>query len=197
MQHNEKLISAIIITAGFFLIFSLLPCSAIAEDTESGHLLGQQRFLNYEITGISLNTPLENIPSILESHGYTQTSDTTYTRQIQVPGQRKSIYRIEVDDTPTLHQITYFRGQSGGRVKSSVLQKKPIPADEIIMIEELYQMICADISPQLQETRSCQAVTNTLRTFGHGEFLQYGSNFSAQLNASADSTTIGIKYFKE
>jgi hypothetical protein len=114
-----------------------------------------------------------------------------------VPGQRKAVYRIEVDDSPAHRQITYFRGQSGGRVKSSALQEKPIQPDEIEMANELYQIVCAEITPQIQETRACQPTTDALITFGHGEFLEIGKIFSAQLNASANSTTIGIKVIKE
>lgn len=214
MQANEKTVEAVpatllfnfwhknfsgsaICAAILFLIFILLPSSAIAEKKAFTQLLDQQRFLTYEIAGISMKTPSDSIPSILEDHGYTQTGSVTYTKQIQVPGQRKAIYRIEVDDTPAKRQITYFRGQSGGRVKSSVLKDKPIQADEIEMANELYQIVCAEVSPQIEETRACQPATDALLIFGNGEFLDIGENFGAQLNASADSTTIGLKYIKE
>jgi hypothetical protein len=184
-------------TAVFFLILIHLPSIAVAEKTKSGQLPDQQRFLAFEIAGISLSTPLENIPSILKNHDYRQTGGKTYTKQIVVPGQRKAVYRIEVDDTPAHRQITYFRGQSGGRVKSSALQEKPIQPDEIEMVNELYQIVCTEITPQIQETRACQPTTDALIIFGHGEFLEIGKNFRAQLNASANSTTIGIKVIKE
>ena len=211
MQNDENSISITIIsntcrkgflnattcTAVFFLILIHLPSSAIAEKTQSEQLLDQQRFLVYEIAGISLSTALENIPSILESHDYKQTGGKTYTKQIVVPGQRKAVYRIEVDDTPAQRQITYFRGQSGGRVKSSALQEKPIQSDEIEMANELYQIVCAEITPLTQGIRACQPTTDALIIFGLGEFLEIGKNFSAQLSASANSTTIGIKILKE
>lgn len=211
MQNNEKSTPATFIfnpwhkgflssascPAIILLILIILPSSAISEEKKSEKLSSQQRSFTYEIAGISLKTPLDSIPSILEDHGYTQTGSTTYTKQIQVPGQRKAIYRIEVDDNPAQRQITYFRGQSGGRVKSSVLKEKPIQADEIKMANELYQMVCTEIPPQIQENRSCQPATGALIVFGHGEYLEIGENFGAQLNASADSTTIGIKYIKE
>jgi len=211
MQGNEKslpaalffnfyykgFLTSAIFTAIVFLIFVLLPLSAFAEKKESTQLLNQQPFLAYEIAGISMQTPSDSIPSILEDHGYTQTGSATYTKQIQVPGQRKAIYRIEVDDTPAERQITYFRGQSGGRVKSSTQKEKPIQADEIEMVNELYQMVCAEASPQTKEARACQPATDALMIFGNGEFLDISKNFSAQLNASADSTTIGIKHIKD
>lgn len=189
--------SSAICTAFLFLISILLPSSVIAEKKESTQLLDQPRFLAYEIAGVSLQTPPDSISSILEDHGYTQTGSATYTKQIQVPGQRKAIYRIEIDDTPAIRQITYFRGQSGGRVKSSALKEKPLQADEIEMANELYQIVCGEISPQTAETRTCQPATDALLIFGNGEFLDISNNFGAQLNASADATTIGIKYIKQ
>lgn len=211
MQSNEKSLPAALLCnfyrKGFltsatfiavvFLTFILLPLSTIAEKKEATQLFDQQHFLAYEIAGISMETPSDSIPSILEDHGYTQTGSATYTKQIQVPGQRKAIYRIEVDDTPAQRQITYFRGQSGGRVKSSTQKEKPIQADEIEMANELYQMVCDEASPQTKEARACQPATDALMIFGNGEFLDISKNFSAQLNASADSTTIGIKHIKD
>jgi len=194
---RQGFLNSVTCTAVVFLILTLLTSSVIAEKTKSGQLSDQQRFLTYEMAGISLSTPLESIPSILKSHGYTQTGNITYTKQVLVPGQRKAVYRIEVDDTSAHRQITYFRGQSGGRVKSSALQEKPIQSDEIEMANELYQIVCTEITPQTQETRACQPTTDALIIFGHGEFLEIGKNFSAQLNASANSTMIGIKIIKE
>ena len=194
---HKGFLSSAIYTAIVFLICILLPSSVFAEKKESAQVLDQQRFLAYEIAGISLKTPPDSISSILEDHGYTQTGSATYTKQIQVPGQRKAIYRIEVDDKPAVRQITYFRGQSGGRVKSSALKEKPIQADEIEMAYELYQIVCGEISPQTEETRACQPATDALMIFGNGKFLDISNNFSAQVNASADSTTIGIKYSKD
>lgn len=210
MHHTEKTIPAIInyhtrrkgfffvsvYTIAVFFTFLFLPWSVIAEKIENGQSLDQQ-LLAYEIAGISLTTPLEKIPAVLASHGYTQTGSMTYTKQVQVPGQRKAVYRIEIDDTPNQRQIIYFRGQSGGRVKSSALQEKPLPGDEMEMAQKLYQMICAGIPPQIQQARACQPATNSMIIFGQGEFIEIEKNISAQLNASADSTTIGIKYFKE
>lgn len=178
----------------FFILFQS-SSQAIAEQSEE--LLDHKRLLSYEIAGISLNTPFENIPSILESHGYTQTGNTTYTKQIQVPGQRKSIYRIEVNDTADQRQIIYFRGKSGGRVKSSVKQDKPIPPDEAEMANTLYQFVCTGVTPEIQENRSCEPATDAMIIFGEGEFLNVAKNISAQLSASADTTTIGITYNKK
>jgi hypothetical protein len=194
---RQGFLNSVTYTAVVFLILTLLTSSAIAEKTKSEQLLDQQRFLAYEMAGISLSTPLESIPSILKSHGYTQTGNITYTKQVVVPGQRKAVYRIEVDDTPAQRQITYFRGQSGGRVKSSALQEKPIQLDEIEMANELYEIVCTEITSQVQETRTCQPTTEALIIFGHGKLLEIGKNFSAQLNASANSTTIGLKVIKE
>ena len=190
----KDLLSISSFIATVLLIFTQLPTAAIAQKTEQKPL---QQFFAFEIAGISLRTSFDAIPSILESHGYTQTGSATYTKQIQVPGQRKSIYRIEVDDGPTQRQIIYFRGQSGGRVKSSALRAKPIQVDEIDMANTLHQLVCSEIIPQIQKTRACQPATDTFIIFGNGKFVEIGKKVSAQLNASADSTTIGIKYIKE
>jgi hypothetical protein len=198
ISHNvcfKKLIELAKYAVIVFFIFIQSYSLAIAEQSEQ--LLDHKRLLSYEIAGISLNTPVENIPSILESHGYTQTGNTTYTKQIQVPGQRKSIYRIEINDTADQRQISYFRGKSGGRVKSSVKKDIPIPPDEAEMANTLYQFVCNEIKPELQEKRSCDPATDALLVFGKGEFLNVENNISAQLSASADSTTIGIKYNKK
>ncbi len=192
----KELLTSATYTVAVFFIFFQPPSPAIAEQIDSEQLSVQERFLSYEIEGISLNTPLDTIPSILESHGYTQTGNATYTKQIQVPGQRKSIYRIEIDDTSAQRQIIYFRGKSGGRVKSSALRDKPIQPDEAEMANILYQLVCTEVEQNIQETRSCIPTTDALIIFGNGEFLDVGKNISAQLNTSADSTTIGIKYNK-
>lgn len=209
MQHDKKLYPATLslnvflkkligLTKYAVIVFFILfqsSSQAIAEQSEE--LIDHKRLLTYEIAGISLNTPFENIPSILESHGFTQTGNTTYTKQIQVPGQRKSIYRIETNDTADHRQIIYFRGKSGGRVKSSVKQDKPIPPDEAEMANTLYLFVCTGISPEMQESRSCEPATDAKIIFGEGEFLNVAKNISAQLSASADSTTIGITYNKK
>ncbi|MBA2483263.1 MAG: hypothetical protein H0V39_02360 [Nitrosomonas sp.] len=209
MQNDRKLYSATISRNVCFkklielakyaviVFFIFIQSSSLAIAEQSEQWLDHKRLLSYEIAGISLNTPVENIPSILESHGYTQTGNTTYTKQIQVPGQRKSIYRIEINDTADQRQISYFRGKSGGRVKSSVKKDIPIPPDEAEMANTLYQFVCNGIKQELQERRSCEPATDALLVFGKGEFLNIENNISAQLSASADSTTIGIKYNKK
>ena len=154
------------------------------------------RLLGFEIEGVSLGTPLEAIPDILEKQGFTQTGSTTFTKRNQPPGQRRSIYRIEVKDTDSMRSIAYHRGLSGGRVKSSALQENPILADEVKMAKGLYELVCVGITAQEQSERSCPPVTASHISFNQGEFLRIGEDIGVQLNVSATTTIIAVEYSK-
>ncbi len=67
-----------------------------------------QDLLAVEIEGISLNTPFNAIPVILEIHGYRQSASTTYIKRTQAAENRQSIHRIEIADTDSLRQISYI-----------------------------------------------------------------------------------------
>ncbi len=177
----------------FLLLYSHVSVLALESENDEANDLAQ--LLAFKIEGISLDTSLEAIPAILEKHGYTQTSSTTYTKQNQIRGQRRSIYRVEVNDTESLRQITYFRGESGGRVKSSVKERSLMPA-EADMAKQLYALICDGITTLEKGERSCFPVTEYKIKFGHGEFLEIGTNIGVQLNASAESTTIAVRRAK-
>ncbi len=154
------------------------------------------RLLSIEIEGVSLGTPLKAIPDILEKQDFTQTGSTTFTKRNQPPGQRRSIYRIEVKDTDSMRNITYHRGQSGGRVKSSALQEKPILADEVEMAKVLYELVCVGITAQEQSERSCSPVTASHISFNQGEFLRIREDVGVQLSVSATATIIAVEYSK-
>ncbi|MDP1558923.1 MAG: hypothetical protein Q8K59_11070 [Nitrosomonas sp.] len=180
-----------------FIFLQLASSSVAAADAEIETSFNQQRFLVTEIEGISLSTPLEAIPAILENQGYNQTGPTTYTKQSQEPGQRKSVYRIEIEDTTTLRQITYFRGKSGGRIKSPATQEKPIPSNEATIAREIYHLVCNETSAQIQTARSCLPITESNISFGQGDLLEIGHQVGVQLSASATNTTITLKYRKD
>ncbi len=181
--------------AVMLLVLMYSPVAITAPDSKTEESIDLSRLLGFEIEGVSLNTPFKTIPATLEKQGYTQTGSTTYTKQNQIPGQRRSIYRVEVYDNESMRQITYFRGESGGRVKSSVKERSLIPA-EADMAKQLYALICDDITALEKSERSCFPVTEYKINFSHGEFLEIGTNIGVQLSASASTTTIAVRYSK-
>ena len=99
--------------AAVFLSLFLTAITAFAGQHQSAesHPLRQ-----IEISGIAIATPSGKISDILEAQGYTRVSGTMYTKQEQLQNQRKTIFRIEVEDTAAFREITYHRSLSGGRV---------------------------------------------------------------------------------
>ncbi|SFP92244.1 hypothetical protein SAMN05216419_103324 [Nitrosomonas cryotolerans] len=196
--------------AAFIHLFLLIPLFALAlliiiqlssppvqaSVIEAEKKFDYQGFLVTEVEGISLRTPPEMIPVILEKNSYSQARQATYTKQTQEPGQRKSVYRIEIEDTATHRQITYFRGKTGGRIKSSA-QAEPIPADEFTIARAVYKLVCGEVSSQTQAARSCLPVTESNIRFGDGNLLEISDNVVVQLSASATSTTITLRYTKD
>lgn len=172
-----------------FLISFLLPFTIHAADIN-------QDFLTVEIEGISLSTPYDTIPEILENHGYRQSTSTTYIKRTQATEHRQSIHRIEISNADNLRQISYIREKSGGRIKSPPKVKKPILESEIVMAQEIYRLVCAEVSVQMQAERSCQPASEFSISFNSGDTLQIGNNLEVSLNASAASTTMRLKYSK-
>lgn len=167
------------------LIFTL---NSHAANTE------KQQLQAIEISGISINASPERMAEILQERGYTQVNESLYTKQEQAQSGRSAIYRIEIENTATFHQITYFRSLGGGRVKSPIVHDAPVPASEIDMAQQLYHVICTDMPAETQEKRSCEPLTPANIRFGHGQWIQSDAHFAVLLDATNANTTIGIKY---
>jgi len=172
-----------------FFIGFLLSFNINASDTN-------QNLLKVEIEGISLSTSIDTIPGILENHGYRQSASTTYIKRTQAAEQRQSIHRIEITDTDNLRQISYIREKSGGRIKSPPKVEKPILESEVSMAQAIYHIVCTEVSAQVQNERYCQPASKSNISINNGNTLQIGSDFEVTLNASAASTAIRLKYFK-
>lgn len=156
-----------------------------------------QNILVIEIEGISLNTPIDAIPDILQNHGYNQTQSTTFTKRTQAADQRKSIHRIEISDTDKLRQISYIREKSGGRIKSPPKVDEPILENEALIAQEIYRIICTEVSAQVQNERYCQPASKSSISINEGNALQIDGGFEITLNASAASTAIHLKHSKK
>lgn len=172
-----------------FLISFLLPFTIHAADIN-------QDLLTVEIEGISLSTPHDTIPEILENHGYSQSTSTTYIKRTQATEHRRSIHRIEISNTDNLQQISYIREKSGGRIKSPPKNKKPILESEIVMAQEIYRLVCMEASAQVQAERFCQPASKYNISFNNGDTLQISSHLEVSLNASATNTAMRLKYSK-
>lgn len=147
-----------------------------------------------EIAGISINTSSKMIAEILQAQGYKQINESLYTKQEQAQSGRNAIYRVEIENTATFHQITYSRSLGGGRVKSPIVHDAPVPASEIDVAQQLYRAVCTDISAEIQQKRSCEPLTSANIRFGHGQWIQSDAHFAVLLDATNASTTIGIKH---
>ena len=172
------------ITALLF-IFTLNSHAASAE---------KQKLQAIEIAGISINTSPEMIAGVLQAQGYKPVNESLYTKQEQAQNGRSAIYRVEIENTATFHQITYFRSLGGGRVKSPIVRDAPVPASEIDMAQQLYRAVCTDIPAEIQKKRSCEPLTPANIRFGHGQWIQSDAHFAVLLDATNASTTIGIKH---
>lgn len=149
-----------------------------------------------EISGIALTTPTEEVSEILTAQDYSQARSSLFTKQAQLQNNRKTIFRIEVEDTAAYRQISYHRSLSGGRVKTTG-PDKPVPAYEVDMAQQLYQAICEDISEEVKNERLCEPSTKSSISAGNGQWIEIDDRFTVQLNATAANTTIGIKYSYE
>ena len=146
-----------------------------------------------EIAGISFNTPLETIAEILQTHDYTPVNATLYTKQEPAQNGRSTVYRVEIEDTATSRQLSYFRSLTGGRNKSPSARDAAIPAAEMITAQQLYNFVCA-VPQALQTERACMPQTAANIIFGHGQLIAIDAHYSALLKASDSSTSMIIKY---
>ena len=169
--------------------FSLIAITATAGQHQS---TDSHPLRHVEISGVSIATPSDKISLILEAQGYTQVSSTMYTKQEQLQNQRKTIFRIEIEDSAAYREITYHRSLSGGRVKSSV-EEEPVPEFELDTARQLYQLICESDTEEERDERFCQPYKQSSINAGHGQFIQISDDFAVQLNATAANTAIGIK----
>ena len=148
-----------------------------------------------EIAGISLNTPAGAIAKILQAQDYVPVNGTVYTKQEAAPNGRSTIYRIEVEDTPTFRQLSYSRNLTGGRNKSPSARDAAIPADEVTVTQQLYDAVCA-VSEEQQTQRACMSTTPANIIVGHGQLIAIDQHHSIVLKASDASTSIMIRYIK-
>ena len=148
-----------------------------------------------EIAGISLNTPAGAIAKILQAQDYVPVNGTVYTKQEAAPNGRSTIYRIEVEDTPTFRQLSYSRNLTGGRNKSPSARDAAIPADEVTVTQQLYDAVCA-VSEEQQTQRACMPTTPANIIVGNGQLIAIDQYHSIVLKASDASTSMMIRYIK-
>ena len=146
-----------------------------------------------EIAGISLNTPLETIAKILKAQDYIPVNETLYTKQEPAQNGRSTVYRVEIEDTATSRQLSYFRSLTGGRNKSPSARDAAIPAAEMTTAQQLHDFVCA-VPEALQTERACMPQTAANIIFGHGQLIAIDAHYSALLKASDSSTSMIIKY---
>lgn len=182
----------------FLMTLLLLKPTTVLATTgaESSDSFPLQRFLDLEIEGISLSTLPEDIPVILEAAGYFQQRNSTFIKQVPLAGDRKSLYRIEVEDTPRQRRITYFRTERGSRNKSSVEKNRPVPDNEAVWAKAIYELVCLQVRNEIKKVRACKPLAEGEIRFGEGSFLSISDNAGAQVDASGESTTLGVTYFK-
>lgn len=178
------------------LSISLSVAIAVFNAHASNIEIGNHPLSHIKISGISITTPTEEMTKILTAQGYTQTRSTLFTKQEQLQNNRKTIFRIEVEDTAAFRQISYHRSLSGGRVKTTG-PEKPVPAYEVDMAQQLYQTICKDVSEEVKNDRLCEPPTKSSISAGNGQWIEINDHFTVQLNATDAYTTIGIKYSYE
>lgn len=148
-----------------------------------------------EIAGISLNTPAEAIAKILQAQDYVPVNETVYTKQEAAPNGRSTIYRMEVEDTPTFRQLSYSRNITGGRNKSPSPRDAAIPTDEITAAQQLYELACA-VPEEQQTQRACMPPAPANIIVGHGQWVAIDQHRSVLLKASDTSTSMMIRYIK-
>ncbi|GJL73976.1 hypothetical protein [Nitrosomonas sp.] len=179
----------------FALLAALLlfiPAATAASSNDTGKT-DNHPLKHIEISGISITTPADKIADILTAQGYTQVNNTLFTKQEQLQNNRKTIFRVEIEDTAAFRQISYHRSLSGGRVKTAG-GEQPVPAFENETALQLYQVICENISEEAKKTRACEPLTVSSINAGHGQFIELDNHFSAQLSATAANTAMAIKY---
>ncbi|WP_147432091.1 hypothetical protein [Nitrosomonas sp.] len=145
-----------------------------------------------EIAGVSLTTPAEKIPDILQAQGYIQVNSSLYTKSEPAPNGRSTVYRVEIDDTATSRELGYFRSLTGGRNKSPSSRDATIPDSEIIMVRQLYDAVC-NVGEDLQSERKCAPPQPASVMINHGMMLTVDANHSVLLRASDSSTSVVVK----
>lgn len=145
-----------------------------------------------EIAGVSLTTPAEKIPDILQAQGYTQVNSSLYTKSEPAPNGRSTVYRVEIDDTATSRELGYFRSLTGGRNKSPSSRDATIPDSEITMVRQLYDAVC-NVGEDLQSERKCAPPQPASVMINHGMMLTVDANHSVLLKASDSSTSVVVK----
>ena len=192
LQNEDNIKRSIKLILGFILLsLGGMAASNASSSNQRNSLLN-----TVEISGISITTPQDEIVGILDNQGYTQVNSTLFTKQEQLDSRRKTIFRIEVEYTANSRQITYHRSLSGGRVKSSV-EEKPIPANEMKIAQQLYQIVCGNVSETDKAERSCEPAALTRIQAGQGRFVDIDDHWSVQLSATASSSAIGIRFSDE
>lgn len=146
-----------------------------------------------EIAGVSLTTPAEKIPDILQAQGYTQVNSSLYTKSEPAPNGRSTVYRVEIDDTATSRELGYFRSLTGGRNKSPSSRDATIPDSEIMMVRQLYDAVC-NVSEDLQSERKCEPPQPASMMINNGMMLTVDANHSVLLKASDSSTSVVVKF---
>lgn len=144
------------------------------------------------IAGVSLTTPAEKIPDILQAQGYTQVNSSLYTKSEPAPNGRSTVYRVEIEDTATSRELGYFRSLTGGRNKSPSSRDAAIPENEIAMVRQLYDVVC-NVPDDLQTGRQCTPAEPANIMINHGMMLVIDANYSVLLKASDSSTSVMIR----
>jgi hypothetical protein len=152
--------------------------------------------LNLEIAGVSLNTPPEKVADKLAANGYVQSGETTFLKETPLPGGRKALYRIEVENHASERSITYSRTESGGRVKSPMTRSHDLPEDEQVWTKALYAAVCENVRDETKQSRACKPLQNGTIGFGQGSILEITDQLGAQLDASGPSTAAKIIHSK-
>jgi len=149
-----------------------------------------------EIAGVSIFTPMDRIAAILQAQGYTQVNGSLYTKEEPLQNGRSAIYRIEIENSSEIREISYSRSLSGGRIKSPTLRDAPIPDSDMDMVQQLYRAVCLNISETLQKERGCAPYSSTNVIAGNGQPVQIDDHFTVLLKATDANTAIGIKHSK-
>jgi len=173
------------------LISALLMSTGVAAG-QSAHK-DADPFKHIEISGISLAMPLDQMTEILTAQSYNAVSSRLFTKQGELQNNRRTIFRIEIDDTADSRQITYHRSLSGGRVKTAG-GDEPVPEYEVDMAQQFYRLMCDNIPGDVKEERQCEPPTTFSINAGNGRFVQINDQFSLQLNVTAANSAVGIRY---
>ena len=150
-------------------------------------------FKTLEISGISLATPRDKIAGILTAQGYTEVNSRLFTKQGEMQNNRRTIFRVEVEDIADKRLITYHRSLTGGRVKTAG-DKEPVPEYELDTAQQFYRLMCDNIPDDTKLERQCEPLSETSISAGYGRFVPINDQYALQLNVTAANSAIGIQY---